>query len=163
MEAFKKYLRIFMKILFPAVGFLLTVWILWKGALFFMPFVIGWIIAMIGNPIVRYLERKLKIVRKAGSFLLVAGVLALIILGGYALMARIVSGCISFVQDAPEILEAAQRQVEFFIASFSGLRRFFPEAVWEELVTVVGSLEGSVDQIIAGIGEPTVHEAGNFS
>ncbi len=163
MEAFKKYLRIFMKILFPAVGFLLTVWILWKGALFFMPFVIGWIIAMIGNPIVRYLERKLKIVRKAGSFLLVAGVLALIILGGYALMARIVSGCISFVQDAPEILEAAQRQVEFFIASFSGLRRFFPEAVWEELVTVVGSLEGSVDQIIAGIGEPTVHAAGNFA
>ena len=163
MEAFKKYLRIFMKILFPAVGFLLTVWILWKGALFFMPFVIGWIIAMIGNPIVRYLERKLKIVRKAGSFLLVAGVLALIILGGYALMARIVSGCISFVQDAPEILEAAQRQVEFFIASFSGLRRFFPEAVWEELVMMVGSLEGSVDQIIAGIGEPTVHAAGNFA
>ena len=163
MAAFKKYLRILLKILLPAVGFLLTVWIVWKGALFFMPFVIGWLIAMIGNPIVRYLERKLKIVRKAGSFLLVAGVLALIILGGYALMARIVSGCISFAKDAPEILEAAQRQVEFFISSFSGLKRFFPEAVWEQLVTVVGSLEGSVDQIIAGIGEPTVHAAGNFA
>lgn len=163
MAAFKKYLRILLKIFFPTVGFLLTVGILWKGALFFMPFVIGWIIAMIGNPIVRYLERKLKIVRKAGSFLLVAGVLALIILGGYALMTRIISGCISFMQDAPEILVAAQRQVESFISAFSGLKRFFPETVWEGLVTMVGDLEGSVDQIIAGIGEPTVHAAGNFA
>ena len=163
MEAFKKYLRILLKILLPAIGFLLTVWILWKGTLFFMPFVIGWVIAMIGNPIVRYLERKLKIVRKAGSFLLVAGVLALIILGGYALMARMAAGCISFLQDAPEILEAAQQQVESFIAAFAGFRRFFPETVWEEVVTVVGNLEGSVNQMIAGIGKPTVHAAGNFA
>lgn len=163
MEAFNKYLRILLKILLPAIGFLLTVWILWKGTLFFMPFVIGWVIAMIGNPIVRYLERKLKIVRKAGSFLLVAGVLALIILGGYALIAKIVSGCISFLQDAPEILEAAQRQVESFIAAFAGFRRFFPETVWEEVETVMGNLEGSMNQMIAGIGEPTVHAAGNFA
>ncbi len=163
MAAFKRLLRIFLKILLPAAGFWLTVWVLWKGALFFMPFVIGWVIAMIGNPIVRYLERKLNIVRKAGSFLIVAGVLALIILGGYMLIARIAAGCVSFVRDAPEILEAAQRQVESFIASFSGLRRFFPESAWEELVAMVGSLEGSVDQIIAGIGEPTVHAAGNFA
>ena len=152
MAAFKRLLRIFLKILLPAAGFWLTVWVLWKGALFFMPFVIGWVIAMIGNPIVRYLERKLNIVRKAGSFLIVAGVLALIILGGYMLIARVAAGCVSFVLDAPEILEAAQRQVESFIASFSGLRRFFPESAWEELVAMVGSLEGSVDQIIAGIG-----------
>lgn len=163
MAAFKRLLRIFLKILLPAAGFWLTVWVLWKGALFFMPFVIGWVIAMIGNPIVRYLERKLNIVRKAGSFLIVAGVLALIILGGYMLIARVAAGCVSFVRDAPEILEAAQRQVESFIASFSGLRRFFPESAWEELVAMVGSLEGSVDQIIAGIGEPTVHAAGNFA
>lgn len=163
MAAFKRLLRIFLKILLPAAGFWLTVWVLWKGALFFMPFVIGWVIAMIGNPIVRYLERKLNIVRKAGSFLIVAGMLALIILGGYMLIARVAAGCVSFVRDAPEILEAAQRQVESFIASFSGLRRFFPESAWEELVAMVGSLEGSVDQIIAGIGEPTVHAAGNFA
>ena len=163
MAIFKKHLRIWMKILFPMIGFLLTVFILWKGALFFMPFVIGWVIAMIGNPIVRYLERKLRIVRKAGSFLLVAGVLALIIVGGYALIARIISGCVSFAKDAPEILAAAQRQVESVISMFSGIRRFLPETAWEELVAIVGSLEGSVDRIIAGLGEPTVQAAGNFA
>ena len=91
METFKKYLRILLKIFIPAAGFLLTVWVIWKGAVFFMPFVVGWVIAMIGNPIVRYLERKLKIVRKAGSFLMVAGVLALIILRGYALISRLIT------------------------------------------------------------------------
>ena len=44
---------------------------------FFLPFVIGWIVAMIANPPVRFLEKRLRIVRKHGSVVLIVGVLAL--------------------------------------------------------------------------------------
>ncbi len=44
-----------------------------------MPFVIGWVIAMIANPLVRMLERRLKMVRKHSSALIVVAVLAAII------------------------------------------------------------------------------------
>ena len=44
-----------------------------------MPFVVGWIIAMIANPLVRFLERRLKLVRRHSSIVIVAGALALVI------------------------------------------------------------------------------------
>ena len=45
----------------------------------FMPFVIGWLISMLANPLVRFLERKLCLVRKHSSMVIVAGALALVI------------------------------------------------------------------------------------
>ena len=50
-----------------------------KLLVFSMPFVIGWVIAMIANPLVRMLERRLKMVRKHSSALIVVAVLAAII------------------------------------------------------------------------------------
>ena len=46
---------------------------------FFMPFVIGWIIALIANPLVKFLERHLKLVRRHGSMVIIVGVLILVI------------------------------------------------------------------------------------
>ena len=45
----------------------------------FMPFVIGWLLSMLANPLVRFLERKLCLVRKHSSMVIVAGALALVI------------------------------------------------------------------------------------
>ena len=163
MKTFKKYLRIFLKILLPAAGFLLTLWVLWRGALFFMPFVIGWIIAMIGNPIVRYLERKLKIVRKAGSFLIVAGVLALIILGGYALISRLVTELSNFMKDAPQIMDGIQSQIEAVVSALIGKNSILPEPLRGELMKIASNLEEYVDQLVSYIGQPTVQAAGNFA
>ena len=163
METFKKYLRILLKIFIPAAGFLLTGWVIWKGAVFFMPFVVGWVIAMIGNPIVRYLERKLKIVRKAGSFLLVAGVLALIILGGYALISRLITEISNFMEDAPQMAEAVQRQIQSFIAALVGDGSILPEPLRNELVKIINNLEEYINQLVSYIGQPTVQAAGNFA
>lgn len=79
MEGVKKYLRIILNIIIPLTGlYLVCVW--GPRVLgFFIPFVIGWMIALIANPLVRFLEKRLKIVRKHGSMLIIAGVLALII------------------------------------------------------------------------------------
>ena len=61
---------------------------------FFMPFIIGWVIAMIANPLVHFLEKRLKIVRKASSLAIVVGVLAVIVLGGYYLISNVVTRCV---------------------------------------------------------------------
>ena len=51
------------------------------GYFIFMPFVIGWIIAMIANPLVRFLDEKIKIRRKAGSAIVIIAVIAVIVAG----------------------------------------------------------------------------------
>ena len=76
----RKYARIFLNIAVP----LMTIYLIcvWGPRLlgFFIPFVIGWVVAMIANPLVRFLEKKIRIVRRHSSMVLIVGVLALVIL-----------------------------------------------------------------------------------
>ena len=54
-------------ILISLVILLLCVFLVPRLFFFFMPFIIGWVISCIANPLVVLLERKLKIRRKAGK------------------------------------------------------------------------------------------------
>lgn len=84
----RKYARIFLNIAVP----LMTIYLIcvWGPRLlgFFIPFVIGWVVAMIANPLVRFLEKKIRIVRRHSSMVLIVGVLALVIFGLYFLGSR---------------------------------------------------------------------------
>ena len=53
---------------------------------FFMPVVLGWLIACIANPLVKFLEKRLHIVRKHSSFVVILGAILLIVLGCYYLL-----------------------------------------------------------------------------
>ena len=67
MQTFQKYLRITLNIIIPFAVILLIALLGPRLLGFFMPFIIGWVIAMIANPLVHFLEKRLKIVRKASS------------------------------------------------------------------------------------------------
>ena len=59
----KKYLRLILNLTIPIVE-ILAVCLLGPRLLkFFLPFVIGWIIALIANPLVKFLERRVRLVR----------------------------------------------------------------------------------------------------
>ena len=66
-----KYIKIILNIGISLSGIILLLWLGPKFLSFFMPFVVGWIIALIANPFVRFLERRLKIVRKHSSALII--------------------------------------------------------------------------------------------
>ena len=72
-------LRLVLNILIPASGWILAQFAGPRLLKFFMPFVIGLVISMIANPLVRFLERRLRLVRRHSSLLIVAAVLALVI------------------------------------------------------------------------------------
>ena len=57
----KHILRLILKILLPASGWFLLCFFGPRCLKFFMPFVIGWIIAMIANPLVRFLESGIRV------------------------------------------------------------------------------------------------------
>ena len=67
----RRYARLILNIVIPMVEILLLCLLGPKLLKFFMPFVIGWIIAMIANPLVRFLESRVKLVRKHSSVLIV--------------------------------------------------------------------------------------------
>ena len=102
MEYVKKYLKLILNIVIPIL-FLYLICV-WGPRLlrFFLPFVIGWVIAAIANPLVRFLEKRLKIVRKHSSVLIVVTVLSLIIAALYFLVSKLVYETIGFVGDIPQ-------------------------------------------------------------
>lgn len=148
----KKYVRIILNIIIP----LLTIYVIcfWgpKVLKFFMPFVISWIIAMIANPLVRFLERRLKIVRKHSSVVLIVGVLALLVVGFYLLFGLLFRELGGFIQALPQIYELSQQEIMNAYQSVSHLFSFLPhdmEASFEQVIVTVGAYIGDALQGLA--------------
>lgn len=105
----RKYARIFLNIAVP----LMTIYLIcvWGPRLlgFFIPFVIGWVVAMIANPLVRFLEKKIRIVRRHSSMVLIVGVLALVIFGLYFLGSRGLKEMVLFVRPFRGFMRRSRR------------------------------------------------------
>ena len=127
---------------------------------FFMPFVIGWIIAMIANPLVRFLERRVKLVRRHSSIVIVASALALVIGLLYLLVSRILVQLRQFIMDLPGLYAGIEGDVA---RSMEQLFDFMPDSIqqsWAQFGNNLGSYMGTVVEKIAS---PTVEAAGTVA
>lgn len=163
MEDGKKYVRILLNIIIPLVGlYLICIWGP-KLLRFFMPFVIGWVIALIANPLVRFLERKLKIVRKHSSVMIVVSVLILIVGALYLLVAKTFVELFGFLKDLPAIYEKTLLDVMATFQKFEHAFDFLPpniQASLSQFTENIGTYMGSLIQTIAS---PTMEIAGNVA
>ena len=133
MEFVKKYSRILLNIIIPILFFyLIYVWGP-KILRFFLPFVIGWVISVIANPLVRFLEKRLKLVRKHSSVLIVVAVLALIIGVLYLLVSKLIAEAAGFVDDIPVYYESAWVEVQKILLLIEDLLRFLPEGIQDSV------------------------------
>ena len=73
MKQTTKYLKIFCNLAWALTVLLLFIFLVPKLLVFFMPFVIGFLLSLIANPVARFLEKKLKIKRKYGTMLIKIG------------------------------------------------------------------------------------------
>ena len=112
MENARKYVRIILNIVIPLAEILLVCLLGPKLLRFFMPFVIGWVIAMIANPLVRFLESRVRILRKHSSVMIVVVVLAAIIGLGYFLISRLFWQAFEFAKDLPELYARASADLQ---------------------------------------------------
>ena len=108
MKQSTKYWKILVNLLVAVFTIVCLCVIFPKILVFFMPFVVGWIISMIANPLVRFLERKVKIVRKHSSMMIIIGVLAAVIGLGYLAVSRLVVETGNLISSLPEIYENFQ-------------------------------------------------------
>lgn len=163
MEGVRKYTRVILNIIIPLTGIGL-VWFLGPKLLkFFMPFVIGWVIAMIANPLVRFLDKKLKIVRKHSSVMIVVVVLAAVIFLGYFLISRLVIQAISLAKDLPELYDMAVVEIQAVFVKFDDIFRMLPHNIqesWHEFSSNVGAY---LSLLVQKIASPTVEVAGNVA
>ena len=111
MEDAKRFLRMILNILIPLAGLCIVCFLGPKLLGFFMPFVIGWIIALIANPLVKFLERHLKLVRRHGSMVIIVGVLILVIGLLYLAVVWTYTEMAGFVKDLPLLYDNALSEI----------------------------------------------------
>ncbi|PWJ48342.1 sporulation integral membrane protein YtvI [Faecalicatena contorta] len=134
-----------------------------KALGFLMPFVIGWIISSIASPVVNWLEKRLKIVKKLGSALIVVVVLVLIVMLIYFAFSRITAEVGDLVENFPGLyaqLEVGLRQIG---NTMSGVFLRLPEGVQHGWNAVVQNLDQSMGNLVTRISRPTMTAAGNFA
>lgn len=159
----KKYVKILLNMGISIAGIILVIWLGPKLLSFFMPFVIGWVIAMIANPLVRFLEKRLKIVRKHSSAVIVVGVLAGIILCIYLVISKLVIEGIQFARDLPGMYYSAEAEIRLMLDNISDLFRFLPKGMQNSLGELGNNLSEYIGTLISGIGAPTMEAAGNVA
>lgn len=163
MEQTRPYWKVIVSLFFSVLATILVVVLGLRLLLFFMPFVVGWILATIANPLVCLLEKRLKITKKFGSVLMIIAVLALIVGGVYLGTHKLVVEVGSLVEHLPEIYEDLEESVSDIVENLSGIIQLLPEEVRSTDSQWFGEIDETLGKWAAKLGEPTVEVAGNIA
>lgn len=162
-QPFKRYSKVFLNLALAAGALLLCIFVVPKLVLFFLPFIIGWMIAAIANPPVRFFEEKFRIKRKAGSAFVIIAVIALILLGGYLLASRLITAGVGFITMLPGLWETLEEDFREIGENLSVIYDSFPVDVKANIAKIGQEMDGYIAELVGTIGTPTVNAVGNFA
>lgn len=159
----KKYIKAILNLAIAFIIAVLVIWLVPKGIVFFMPFVVGWIIAWIASPMVRFFEEKLKIRRKAGSVFVIVVVIGLVVLAGYLIGGKLIREIAGFVGDLPVMWESLEQDFDEIGKNLSSLYDKLPADVQNTLNNIGTQTNEFVGELIGKISSPTIAAVGNFA
>lgn len=156
------YKRILVNFLVTLVGVVLCVLFLGDVLRFFLPFVIGFVIAAIANPMVRFLEKKMKVKRKYGSAIIIVLVLAAVIGVLYLALYFIGRELLDVIRDLPALLTEAQELLDRLSKELYGIYEKLPTGIQVGIGSVETGLEDWLSKASSDIKMPTISAAGNY-
>lgn len=145
------------------IGTILFIYFGYRLLGFFMPFVVGWVISYIASPVVDWLEKKFRIVKKLGSAIIIIGVLAVVVFLMYFVVSRLWRESISLVQNMPEMYRDLESGFDQIGGSLNGVFERLPVAVQNGWHEMADNLDKTVGDLMSRVSEPTVTAAGNFA
>lgn len=158
-----KYIKALLNIIIAIVGVVLVVWFAPKVLMFFMPFVVGWLIACIASPVVKFFEEKLKIKRKAGSVFVIVVVIGLVILLFYLVGAKLIRELVGFIEALPGMWEGLQKDFESIADNLSGVISMIPEDIHATVLSLGQTASDSLANALGKVSAPTIEALGGFA
>ncbi len=162
-EDVKRYVRMLLNVAFPLAGIYLAC--VWGPKLlrFFMPFVVGRLVAMAANAPVRYLERRLRIVRRHSSIAVMVTALAAVIGLIYLAVLLVYRELSAFAADIPALYEHALLEIDGAFANGERLFSFLPDGMSGLLSGLWEAVRGSIGGLVSKAAAPTVELAGSVA
>lgn len=159
----RPYWKVVVSLLFSLIGTVLFIFVGVKCLFLFMPFVIGWFISFIASPVVNWLEKRLKIVKKLGSAIIIILVLVGVVLLLYFAVSRIWREISALIQNMPQLYKELESGMDKVGDTMSGIFNMLPEGIQNSWHTMVQNLDKNMGELMSRISEPTVTAAGNFA
>lgn len=159
----KRYGKIAINLIWALIVLAFCIFVVPKVVLFFMPFIIGWVIAMIANPLVKFLEEKLRVKRKAVSGMVIILVIAGVIGVSYLMIAKLVTEAIGFMNDIPNLWKSLEGDMVVINQKLNGIYRRLPIDLQNKMMEIGDELILLGKDIVGNIGTPTVIAVGTFA
>ncbi len=159
----KKYIKALINLIIALVSLGLILFLAPRLLVFFAPFVVGWMIALIANPMVQFFESRLKIKRKAGSAVVIVLVIGLVVFALYLAGAKLVEEGIGLVNDLPVMWENAKADFDDISKNLSVIYNRLPKDVRQAISGIGGKLGNFFGEVVSGAGSPTIEYVGNFA
>ncbi len=162
MQEPKIYLKIIVNLLLTVTGIVLLIVFLPKLIRFFLPFVIGGILSVIANPLVKFLERRIKLLRKHSSAIIIVTVL-LAVAGVLYLVIWLIVREIGSLFDNLDVLEAqVQSIVDTLSTRLSGIYQMLPESIQQGIQALNVNMGEYLANLFENINLPTISDAGGY-
>lgn len=158
-----KYLKILCNLLFFMLVVLFLAFILPKILVFFMPFVIGFILSLIANPLVRFLEKKIKIKRKYGTVLMIVMVIGTLVLACYGVFLLLINGMRGFMDYMPTMIKNAEGELTIAMGQLQDILHKVPALSHLKVGELGGMLQDTLNDLLNNYKEPTVSAIGGFA
>lgn len=155
-EAFKHILKIVLNLGITLSGIILVVVLFPKLIVFFSPILIGLLISRIANPLVLFLEEKMKIRRKAVTAFVMASVVLGIFFLIYAIGSFLIHEFVGFIQTAPEMWEEIRKEVSNVGNSMSQFYDRLPIDLQSSILSFTDTVSTYVSDNISKLSTPTV-------
>ncbi|MCI9079486.1 MAG: sporulation integral membrane protein YtvI [Lachnospiraceae bacterium] len=161
------YKRICVHLAIVLCGVLFIIFILPGLAKFFTPLIIAWIIAMMANPLVHFLEKRIKIMRKHGSAIVIVFVIVAISGLLYAVTAALFTQVSSMFETLPGIYENVMDNLQQFASSLhekydiipANIKNFFSDnesKINEYILAALNSLSTSPVSAVGSVASSII-------
>lgn len=143
--------RILVNLGVALAGVLFLIFVVPQLVRFLMPLIVAWIVAMIANPIIRFLEKRIKIMRKHGSALVIILVLAALIAAFYGLAMLVASQFSSWVTELPEVYDSVTQNLQHLFRLLHQKYNIIPADVKLAFDQRENMLDSYIQKVIDGL------------
>lgn len=127
------------------------------------PLIVAWIIALMANPLVKFLEKKIKIVRKHGSVIVIVAVIAIIGIVIYMIVGAVASQISSLVVDLPNVYTTVFNNVQKALSSLHERYNIIPKNIQAVFESKEGSINDYIMTALGSIKASPVSTVGNVA
>ena len=157
------YIKILCNLSIFIVTLFLVLFCLPKLLVFFMPFVVAWIISCIANPIVRFVERHLKLKRKMSMVFVSVLIIGAVVATLYGLGVWVGRLLGNFIADLPGMWEHIRGEAQGMFQLLFELLDKLPGEGTATLEEIISNSGDYVADFVSGLSAPTISAVGNIA